>query len=564
MLLIFLSWVYILAISLVLGASMNVFLQRKNQHSIITFIFGFFGVTLLASLWAIPFAINGFFHIFLLTIAIVLGVINKKSITECLQKTWLEIKEIAPFLKGILIIISFLILAQAASPPFLIDNESYYTQTIKWLNEYGFVNGLVNLHVFLGQTSGWHILQSAFNFSFLYQNFNDISALVLLLGNFYTISLLSEYITKRNPSKLNLVFGLFPLWNVFLFQFISAPSPDIAIYVLGFILLHQFILCYNSYTKSAFLVVVLLSLFLAYIKLTGFIFCIFPLVLYKRYFVFTRSTTSVIVLFGSLTLLLFAIKNMIVTGNLLFPLEGIDSLKTSWSLPKEIEAYFANYMQPYAYHLSAEAFEKASIWFRLKTWLLAPIPYGVFNLLMIILLAIIPFTIKKLKHNGFWTIYYVAVFNMLLLFITSPQYRFFFPFILCFSLILASLILIHKTTIKVVLVFCTILTIVPLFFQTNNKHFTANKYHQATSLFSIKYFLKPYQNSKYPKAYKTIKLNETSLNTPTKVDFFWGTGDIPLPAINKEQLQFFIDNFDVQPQQRSKNLKDGFISKKLD
>ena len=72
-------------------------------------------------------------------------------------------------------IISLLILAQCASPPLILDNESYYIQTIKWLNQYGFVKGLVNLHVFLGQTSGWHLLQSAFSFSFLYDRFNFFS-----------------------------------------------------------------------------------------------------------------------------------------------------------------------------------------------------------------------------------------------------------------------------------------------------------------------------------------------------------------------------------------------------
>ena len=39
-------------------------------------------------------------------------------------------------------------------------------------------------------------------------------------------------------------------------------------------------------------------------------------------------------------------------------------------LQKSIETYFANYMQPYGYHLSAESYEKASIVLRLKTWLL--------------------------------------------------------------------------------------------------------------------------------------------------------------------------------------------------
>jgi len=45
------------------------------------------------------------------------------------------------------------------------DDGLYYTQTIKWFREYGFVHGISNLHVSLGLSSSWHILQSLYVFS---------------------------------------------------------------------------------------------------------------------------------------------------------------------------------------------------------------------------------------------------------------------------------------------------------------------------------------------------------------------------------------------------------------
>jgi hypothetical protein len=564
MLLILLAWIYILSISIIIGVSMNNFFGLKNQDFIITLFFGFFGVTLLSGFWAIPFAIDIKFHIALLIIAIFLGFISRSQIVRSLNQIKSEIQELTIFIKSLLCIIGVMILAQCASPPFLIDNESYYIQTIKWLNEYGFVNGLVNLHIFLGQTSGWHILQSAFNFSFLYDRFNDISGLALLLGNVYALIKLNTFITKKETSKLNLVIGLFPLWNTFFFQFVSAPSPDVAIYVLTFILLHQFILCYSSYSQKGFIAVVLFSLFIAFIKLTGLVFCLLPIILYKRNYIFTRKTTKIVLLFGSLTGLLFVIKNLIITGNLLFPLQGIESLKTSWSLPPSIETYFANYMQPYAYHLDSDAYKTASILLRLKTWLFAPLPHGLFNMLMMGLIAIMPILIKKFfDTKAIWIIFGIAILNLLLLFLSSPQYRFFFPFILVFCLLIASLLLIHKNSIKVSLVFCTVLAAIPLFFKVNNKQLTSNKHHEVTSQFSLDYFVQPFKNSKYPEDYNSIQLNKTSINSPTQIDFFWGTGNIPLPAVNQEQLDYFKTNFRVIPQQRTNNLKDGFQALEL-
>jgi len=96
--------------------------------------------------------------------------------------------------------ITILIIAQCSTAPYVIDNESYYIQTIKWLNEYGYVKGLANLHIFFGQTSGWHIAQSAFNLSFLYPNFNDLSGFCLLLGNLFAILKLNSYFSNENKT----------------------------------------------------------------------------------------------------------------------------------------------------------------------------------------------------------------------------------------------------------------------------------------------------------------------------------------------------------------------------
>ena len=112
MLLILLSWLYILAVSLIIGVSLNRMLRLKNQDSIITLFFGFFGVSLIAGFWAIPFAINGLFHVALLSIAIILGFINRKRIIIYLQQIKSETQELTLFFRGLLFVVSILILAQ--------------------------------------------------------------------------------------------------------------------------------------------------------------------------------------------------------------------------------------------------------------------------------------------------------------------------------------------------------------------------------------------------------------------------------------------------------------------
>ena len=88
-----------------------------------------------------------------------------------------------------------------------------------------------------------------------------------------------------------------------------------------------------------------------------------------------------------------------------------------------------------------------------------------------------------------------------------------------------------------------------------------NKYAVATSTFTIKNIIFPYQNSKYKTDFEYIGNQHFYYYAPKDIDFFWGTGNGPIPCINKEQIEYFEQNYNVKPQMRSIYLKDGFYIK---
>lgn len=562
MLFILLSWIYILVVSAIIGVSFQRVLNITKGHSVIIIILGFFGVTLLTSIWAIVWSVNWQFHFFLFLICSSLFFINKSFTVNYIKKSINEFKSLKIFSKVLFAIIFLLILAQCASPPFIIDNESYYIQTIKWLNEYGFVKGLVNLHLFLGQTSGWHVLQSAFNFSFLYDRFNDLSGLILLLGNYYAITHLNDFSFKNKLNIADSIITLFPVLNVFFFQFISTPSPDMAIYVLSLIMVHQFLTCYEEFDKSNFISLTAITLFAILIKPSVILFALLPIILFWRYFIYTKSQTKSLLGMTFLVMGIIMIKNSIITGNPFFPLTITNLFDLSWQLPSDIASYFSDYGKAYGYHMSPESFEAASWGLRFKTWLFAPGLHGIFNKMMIALIIIMPFVIYKFYNKkAYWIFYVLGILSMILLFTISPQYRFYFPFMMIFGLMICRLLIVNGKVLKVVMVFTTVIVAIPLFFTINNQQVTNNKYHVANSQFSTDYFVQSFGLSKYPSNYEVIQEGNLKINSPTQMDFFWGTGDIPLPAINKEQFEYFKANFNVIPQLFSENLKDGFYFK---
>ena len=197
MTLIFLSWIYIFFTTINLGFSLDKIIYLNQRNFATTSFLGLFSATVLGCIWAIFGRLNIEFHIFILVINVFVIIKYNNDIITIYKLFYKKIRELEFALQFFLAVITILILAQCASIPYIIDNESYYIQTIKWLNEFGFVKGLANLHIFFAQTSGWHVTQSIFNFSFLYKNFNDLSGFCLLLGNIFAVLKLNKYFINK-------------------------------------------------------------------------------------------------------------------------------------------------------------------------------------------------------------------------------------------------------------------------------------------------------------------------------------------------------------------------------
>lgn len=561
MLLVFISWIYILFTTINLGICTNKIVGVKNQNFVITTFLGLLSATLFASIWAIFGRINIEFHSVLLILNLIIFFKFKSDIKSIYNSFFHEFNNLNATLKTFLVAITILIIAQCSSIPYVIDNESYYIQTIKWLNEYGFVKGLGNLHIFYAQTSGWHIAQSAFNFSFLYENFNDLSGFCLLLGNIFAIFKLNEYFSNTNKNYL--IIGLLPLANVFFFQFISAPSPDIPIYILTFIIFFYFIENFKNTTIENFNLITILILFALFIKVTSVALLILPLLLLINNFKSFASKLITITIFGLLFLSLFIVKNSLLTGYPLFPFTRLE-LDSNHIIPRNVISYFFSEQMRYNYFISESELNQLSFSQIAAKWLLSSKINAIFNGLTILILALSPIFISKyFNKKSVWIIYFVILFQLVILLFTSPQYRFFIHLTLFFSFFIFTCWFANKKLIFASYYLSIALIFVVLFFPVSYKSLTENKLIGKNSRFSGTNILYPHNNSKWSTPFESIQKGNLKFNSPTNNYFFWGSGNGDLPSVNKAQIEYFEKYFQVLPQQKSTDLKDGFYSKKL-
>lgn len=562
MILILLSWVYIFFTALSFGVAFSKVLRMQQFELVITTILGLFSITLFATVWAFFGPINILFHIVLLSMTALFWFRQKAIFTFIFQNAVSQIRTFSFPIKILLAVSSFLALAQSATLPFIIDNESYYIQTIKWLNEYGFVKGVANLHLFLGQTSGWHITQSVYSFSFLYDRFNDLNGFCLLLGNFFAFQKLHAYFTKGH--SLDLVFGLLPLTYVFLFQFISSPSPDLPIYVFGFILFSVFLQEVTGTTKDAFIILSILTLFAVYIKITAVILVIFPFVFFIKQYKVLKDSVFGVSCIGTLVLLLFVLKNAVLTGYPLFPLPYFRIAEFDYTIPRSVMDFFFSKNMMHSFYIPYSAFEGLSILDLAKHYFLYNGISGYIGIVSLIMLFVVPILIiKKRLSKSIWTIYFAFILVVILLCFSSPQYRFYVYFTLFFLLLLLSQWITNKKWIlgflSVNLVILAILILVPISFSS----LTKNNLLSQNNTFHGKNIIIPEPNTKWKQEFKKGSIGNMSYHSPLDVSFFWVTGNGNLPCVNTEQLNYFQHGFFYIPQQRSTDLNDGFYAQKV-
>jgi hypothetical protein len=486
----------------------------------------------------------------------------KIAILNAITSFWEKTIQLSLGLKIYLVLIGILILAQCSKLPYVIDNESYYIQTIKWFNEYGFVTGIANLHLYLGQSSGWHVTQSVFNFSFLSNRFNDLSGFCLLLGIFFSVEKLDLYYKNKNLSYL--LIGVFPLASTFFFQFISAPSPDIPVYVLTFIILFYVLENFKNCTSQQFNLIVILVLYLLYIKSTSLVFIVLPLVLLIQNHRILLKKLFVPSAIASIVLALFITKNLIVSGSVFFPSKLFESFVMQHSIPKVIESDYYDMITYYGYNVTKMQFNEMSVTELLQNWISLPKINGVFNKISLVLILIVPFFIYKFQNKkSYWLVYILMVLQMILLLATSPQFRFFTNFILFFGLFCFVCLFRNKTAITSLLLFSLTPVVFTLAVPLQLTAFTNNKFMLQTSSFPLKAIVFPLENTKMKTKFEVFEIGNLKYNSPIENDFFYGTGGGDLPCVNKKQIDYYKKQYGIIPQMRTNELKDGFYSKKI-
>ena len=237
--------------------------------------------------------------------------------------------------------LTFLLITFYAIKSDYLDNDVgyYHAQFIQWVEKYSVVPGLGNISAMFGYNSHFDILSAFFSFSFVGTPFHTLNAWLVITFCLYCLNRFFAL-----PSiNMKLISLFFFTSCIFVFRGrLSLPYPDISIAIItwfSFFLLIEKIEAkkIGIYDNNSFYIITLLALAVT-IKLSSvIIFGLASIYIFILYFKSRKSIADGIkyLLFLFILLLPWFIRNVILTGYLIYPMPYLDFFDFQWKIPTQ-------------------------------------------------------------------------------------------------------------------------------------------------------------------------------------------------------------------------------------
>ncbi len=551
MLVVLFNWLLIFFTNYPLGRAINI--QIKNDQNLIqNVIVGLIinSSVLTALAFFLPIYSNVLYGLCFLNISLI------ALEFPYYKKIFQSLKEKLILKQSFFLLLASTVLAIYSSASSKINDDGlYYTQTIKWVREYGFVHGISNLHVSLGLSSAWHILQSVYIFSDSVYT-NDLNGFVFLIYTFLIVSrIANKTITLFSITQYSLVLFL----SV---PFLSAPNPDFPVIVFTAIGL-DFFIC-----KENFKGIILIACFVITIKISAILLlCLGGYCFFIERKKVLESPLLLLVILVIFTL--YISKNIFQTGYPLYPIKAFSVNQLEWKTPEPLLDYFIHGIKSWSYSDEYKPFLVENEYQKdIISQLLMLLSRGgakglinkfIFGTVLISLILFIREGIRKTITISESIMLIFGFLNFIIWLLFAPQYRFILPvFIFFIALLIYNAF--NKQNIKnnnwvtnfligiySIMFFIGLVGINVLSTNTSKELGQIDKLTSERLVFP--------SNQYYFESIDSILVNNKFYYHPTQNRYCWNTN---LPCMSSSYEKILFENFHLQIFPIGSSLKQGF------
>ncbi len=353
-----LNWIYIIITTFVVGYGVLRLLTRHFAYQVknadACLVCGLVCVTVYAQLFSLFAGVGLLASVLLLAVCFFILWREKAGFADMFSRyfaKWRGGDKRRLCFRWALVFGLFLLFAYGTSRGMIhYDTGLYHAQSIRWIEEYGVVKGLGNLHSRLAYNSASFALSALYSMAFLggpslhcCAGFLAylLAVVCLEMGGFLRKGRLRASVFAR-------VMCVYYLVNVF--DEMISPASDYFMVLLAFYIVIRFLDLLESGERTVlpYGLLCVLAVFLMTVKLSAafiLLLTIYPAVCLlreKRW-----KETGVYLGLGMATALPFFIRNVFLSGWLVYPFTQIDLFDVAWKIPKGLADYDAKEIQVY-------------------------------------------------------------------------------------------------------------------------------------------------------------------------------------------------------------------------
>lgn len=335
MLLIFLNWSYILLTTFLCGFAFSRLVEKlfgyQLKNVVELLFYGLMIATVYAQLFSLFGGVGVAANILLVLLCAFVFIRWRKKITVVIYK---KLRESSLLYKITIIIISFIWCYCTSRGYMHYDSDLYHAQSIRWIEEYGIVPGLGNIHVRFAYNSSFFALSALYSMrNVAGQSLHTVNGLIALL---LSVEVLNVFFRRRQDAVLSDFARLGALYYLTLvYRDIVAPASDYCVMCVVFYLIIRWLSYMEAgETDSApYALLCVMGVYGVTLKLTAGV--ILLLVIKPAYLLLRERRCREIALYllmGVLVLAPWIIRTALISGYLLYPFPALDVLNADWKI----------------------------------------------------------------------------------------------------------------------------------------------------------------------------------------------------------------------------------------
>ena len=346
MILTLINWTYITLTAGIIGIGFLTLLKKitgyKCQEIDVCLFLGIALVTAYAETFSLFYKVAGLANAILILICLFIGIVCRKQIADLFRvvlKKTLSFKNEkiskTAMIHAVLVMAAFILfLLIACQRAYHADTDLYHAQSIRWIEEYGIVKGLGNLHHRFAFNSAFMSLQALYSWAFLInQSMHVMNAYLCMLVTIYALISCSCLQGKYKGSDcFKLAILLYNIMNVG-----TMASPGTDNFVLLFLLYIlskwcDYIESKNEQTE-AYGVLCLLALYALTVKVSVAMIMLLVIKPAVELLKEKRYKSIIIMVFAGIFILLpFCFRNFVISGYFLYPATATGFFDVDWKM----------------------------------------------------------------------------------------------------------------------------------------------------------------------------------------------------------------------------------------